>query len=230
MNPYQQAFVDRCKARGFDPAKVVEFSKQAAAASMQKQAAADRRAQAVKQALAAMTPYQQGFAIRCAQRGVPAQKVAEFCIKKAAVPIKDVPAAARIGTAARAGAAVGGALRSTVGGLPFMVATPAASAVAGAVRAVTEARRARKALASLDGKPAPDHHFEVSPEMIDKMEGQRKGLQSKFEVPPDTVLVADPTGNMRPLVKVNLDGETRLVPAALPQPPSEEQKGKSSSK
>lgn len=84
MNPYQQAFVDRCKARGVDPAKVIEFSKQAAAANMQKKAEIDKNVGAVKQALEKMTPYQQGFAIRCAQRGVSAVKVAEFCRKMAA--------------------------------------------------------------------------------------------------------------------------------------------------
>lgn len=84
MNPYQQAFVERCRARGIDPAQVVSFSKQAAAAQAQKAASAERSAAAVKQALARMTPYQQGFAIRCAQRGVPAQKVAEFCARLAA--------------------------------------------------------------------------------------------------------------------------------------------------
>jgi hypothetical protein len=88
MNPYQQAFVDRCKARGIDPAQVIQFSKQAAAASTQKKAELDKKVGAVKQALANMTPYQQGFAIRCAQRGVSAQKVAEFCQKMAAAKKK----------------------------------------------------------------------------------------------------------------------------------------------
>lgn len=83
MNPYQKAFVDRCKARGVDPAKVAEFCKQAAAAQTRKQAEAEKGAQALRDALAGMTPYQQGFAIRCAQRGVPAAKVAEFCARKA---------------------------------------------------------------------------------------------------------------------------------------------------
>ena len=88
MNPYQQAFVDRCKARGVDPAKVIEFSKQAAEANMQKKAEIDKKVGAVKQALAKMTPYQQGFAIRCAQRGFPVAKVAEFCQKMAAAKKK----------------------------------------------------------------------------------------------------------------------------------------------
>ena len=83
MNPYQQSFVDRCRARGVDPAKVIAFSKQAAAARMRRQASTDKRAEAVESALSRMTPYQQGFAIRCAQRGVSAQKVAEFCFRKA---------------------------------------------------------------------------------------------------------------------------------------------------
>lgn len=83
--PYQAGFIKQCAARGIDPRAVVAYTQEYNRGRAAAAAYVEKRASAVREALNKMTPYQQGFAIRCSQRGIPATKVAEFCAKAARI-------------------------------------------------------------------------------------------------------------------------------------------------
>jgi len=86
MTPFDEGFVKQCAARGMDPRAVANFANKKA---MKKKAAAEllqKKAARQQKILSSMTPYQQGFAVRCLQRGVPSAKVASYCIKRAGAP------------------------------------------------------------------------------------------------------------------------------------------------
>lgn len=80
---YKNAFVERCVARGVDPEAVIGFAKKAAAKKAEEAERLQKVAASRHELLSRMTPYQQGFAIRCLERGVSLRKVAEFCQRRA---------------------------------------------------------------------------------------------------------------------------------------------------
>lgn len=84
MTPWQEGFVKQCEARGVDPRAVAKFASEYARGQEAAKQKLAKRAEAAKKAFDSMTPYQQGFAVRCHQRGIPAEKVASFVMKKKA--------------------------------------------------------------------------------------------------------------------------------------------------
>lgn len=81
MTAREAGFINRCKQRGVDPQAVVKFASEYAAGRRAAREQFEKTAAAINEALAGMTPYQRGFALRCTQRGVSAVKVAEFINK-----------------------------------------------------------------------------------------------------------------------------------------------------
>lgn len=84
MTPWQEGFVKQCEARKVDPRAVAKFAAEYARGQEAAKQQLAKRAEAAKKAFDSMTPYQQGFAVRCHQRGIPAEKVASFVMKKKA--------------------------------------------------------------------------------------------------------------------------------------------------
>lgn len=90
MTPWQEGFVKQCEARKVDPRAVAKFASEYARGQEAAKQQLAKRAEAAKKAFDSMTPYQQGFAVRCHQRGIPAEKVATWVMHKKAQSVEEI--------------------------------------------------------------------------------------------------------------------------------------------
>lgn len=84
MTPWQEGFVKQCEARGINPSAVAKYAEDYSEGQKAAQRMLAKRAAAAKAAFDSMTPYQQGFAARCHQRGILSEKVASWVMRKKA--------------------------------------------------------------------------------------------------------------------------------------------------
>lgn len=94
MTPWQEGFVKQCEARGINPSAVAKYAEAYSNGQKAAQRMLAKRAAAAKTAFDSMTPYQQGFAARCHQRGILSEKVASWVMRKKAQEGPDLEARA----------------------------------------------------------------------------------------------------------------------------------------
>lgn len=162
MTPWQEGFVKQCEARKVDPRAVAKFASEYARGQEAAKQQLAKRAEAAKKAFDSMTPYQQGFAVRCHQRGIPAEKVATWVMHKKAQSVEEISdfktKAQLAGEKARAAADSAAASETGYGSEDAALAAMAAAAEA--ERAAAEEKKTKAMMGGLGAFDVPDEVLE----------------------------------------------------------------------